>query len=94
MAPKRQANADDATAKKNEMATMVTVFKKSKLESHQNVLKLYQSLDRFSAEKTAILQAYKKDKKCAWYQDFVQTRTATVQKTSAAVEGFATKSKS
>ena len=88
--PKASKETQDAKALKAEQSGMVTHWKKSPLQSCKDALAHYQQLSRFAPEKKDMLLSFKKDKKCQWFKDWVQTKSKSSSKTSGGVEGHAT----
>ena len=83
-------SAAEAKALKNEQSGMITHWKKSPLAECAAALQHYQSMDRFAPEKKLMLAEFRKDKKCLWFKDFVQTHSKSSQKASSSLEGYAT----
>lgn len=88
---KIKATAAESETTRKDQSNMVTQLKKaSASESQKELLKLYQSLPRFSDRKTELLNKWRADKSCVWVQDYSETHERSAESTDQKARGYGT----
>ena len=90
-AKEAQELKDAATAKKGEQSAMLGHLACTAKPGAKELLERYKSLDRFSDEKTAILEKFKMDKSLAWANSYLHEKKETKSAETSAAEGYLTK---